>query len=121
MKRSSAHVAGELFDLVCEAAAKGGKFTATSIGLMKPDSDYLDIVAAAGPTAASALQVRVSANETARRTRALRHGDPFGQACIINDYLADPALKRSTTERSRDGTNSGAAFPLFAQGRWSAS
>ena len=68
----------ELFELVCEAAAKGGKFTSTSIMLMKPDDDYLDVVAAAGPTAASALQVRVSASEAQPRgTRALRQGDPF--------------------------------------------
>ena len=41
----------ELFELVCEAAAKGGKFTSTSIMLIEPDSDFLDVVAAAGPAA----------------------------------------------------------------------
>ena len=35
----------ELFALVCEAAAKGGKFTLTSIAMIKPDSEYLDVVA----------------------------------------------------------------------------
>src|SRR4029077_14728651 len=43
---------GELFELVCEAAANGGKFTATTIALANPNSEYLDIVATAGPTAA---------------------------------------------------------------------
>ncbi len=46
----------ELFELVCEAAANGGKFTSTTIALAKPDSDYLDIVAAAGPTAETAQE-----------------------------------------------------------------
>ena len=41
----------ELFELVCEAAANGGKFTSTTIALANPASDFLDIVAAAGPTA----------------------------------------------------------------------
>ena len=42
----------ELFELVCEAAAKGGRFNSTSILLARPDSDYADMVAVAGPTAA---------------------------------------------------------------------
>ena len=38
----------ELFELVCEAAANGGKFTSTSIGLARPGHDFLEIVAAGG-------------------------------------------------------------------------
>jgi diguanylate cyclase (GGDEF)-like protein len=108
----------ELFDLVCEAAAKGGKFTSTSISLMKPDSDFLDVVAAAGPTAASAHEVRVSASETHPEGRGLS-GTAIRsrQACIINDYLADPRGKAFHGRARRDGANSGAAFPLFVQGR----
>ena len=41
----------QLFEMVCEAAAKGGKFTSTSINLVNRDSEFLDIVAVAGPTA----------------------------------------------------------------------
>ena len=33
----------ELFELVCEAAAKGGRFNSTSILLADADSDFLDI------------------------------------------------------------------------------
>ena len=36
---------------MCEAAATGGKFTSTTIALAEADSDHLEIVAAAGPTA----------------------------------------------------------------------
>jgi diguanylate cyclase (GGDEF)-like protein len=108
----------ELFELVCEAAAKGGKFTSTSICLTRPDSDYVDVASAAGPTAASALEVKISASEAHPEGRgvggtALRSR----QACIINDYLADPRGQAFYARARRDGANSGAAFPLFVQGR----
>src|SRR6201999_1619585 len=41
----------ELFELVCEAAANGGRFTSTSIGIVKDGNELLDIVATSGPTA----------------------------------------------------------------------
>ncbi len=108
----------ELFDLVCRATADGGKFTATSIGLMRSDSDYLDIVAAAGPTAASSREARVSANEALPEGRgssgmAIRSGKP----CIINDYLADPRSQAFHARALRDGTRAGAAYPLLVRGR----
>ena len=31
----------ELYELVCEAAAQGGRFTSTSIALVRPGSDFL--------------------------------------------------------------------------------
>ena len=42
----------ELYQLVCEAAATGGRFTSTTIALAKPGSDFMEIVAGAGPTGA---------------------------------------------------------------------
>ena len=108
----------ELFELVCEAAAKGGKFTSTSIMLMKPDDDFLDVVAAAGPTAASALQVRVSASEARPEGHGLSgRAIRSRQACIVNDYLADSSVKTFHDRARSDGANSGGAFPLFVQGR----
>jgi diguanylate cyclase (GGDEF)-like protein len=103
---------------VCEAAAKGGKFTSTAISLIRPDSDYLDVVAAAGPTAASAHEVRASVSEAHPEGRGLS-GTAIRsrQACIINDYLADPRGKAFHSRARSDGSNSGAAFPLFVQGR----
>ena len=108
----------ELFDLVCQATAEGGKFTATSIGLRRPDSDYLEIVAAAGPTAASSREARVSVNEAHPEGRgssgmAIRSGKP----CIINDYLADPCSQAFHARARMDGTRAGAAFPLFVRGQ----
>lgn len=109
---------GELFDLVCKATANGGKFTATSIGLIRSDSDYLDIVAAAGPTAASSREARVSVNEADPAGRgssgiAIRSRKP----CIINDYLADPRGQAFHARALRDGTRAGAAFPLLVRGQ----
>ncbi|QDW36617.1 EAL domain-containing protein [Bradyrhizobium sp. KBS0727] len=109
---------GELFELVCEAAAQGGKFTSTSIALTQPDSDYLDVVAAAGPTVASAREVKLSVNEAHPEGRgvggtAIRSRRPD----IINDYLADPRSQAFHARARNDGANSGAAFPLFVQGR----
>ena len=52
----------ELFELVCEAAAKGGRFNSTSILLARYDSDYTDMVAVAGPTADNMRRVKVSIN-----------------------------------------------------------
>src|SRR5204863_1955812 len=50
----------ELFELVCEAAANGGKFTSTTIGLANPASDFLDVAAVAGPTKETRGTVRLS-------------------------------------------------------------
>ena len=108
----------ELFELVCEAAAKGGKFTLTSIALIKPDSDFLDVVAAAGPTAASAREATISASEAHPEGRGLcGSAIRSQQACIINDYLGDPRAAAFHGRARNDGTNSGASFPLWVHGQ----
>ncbi len=54
------------------------QFNSTSIVLVEPDSDYLDMVAVAGPTANNARRLKVSINEAhSGRTRAVRDGVPF--------------------------------------------
>jgi diguanylate cyclase (GGDEF)-like protein len=106
----------ELFDLVCRAAADGGKFTLTSIALMKPGSDYLDVVAADGPTGLSARLAKISVNEAHPEGRGLcGQAIRSRQACIINDYLADPSAEAFHHRARLDGTNSGASFPLLVQ------
>ena len=59
MRAKSRH---ELFELVCEAAAVGGKFTSTAIVLLRPGEDFLENVASAGPDQARAKEVRLSAD-----------------------------------------------------------
>lgn len=108
----------ELFELVCEAAANGGKFTLTSITLMKPGSDYLDVAAAAGPTGLSARLAKISINEAHPEGRGLCGQAVRSQrACIMNDYLADPGAEAFHHRARLDGTNSGASFPLWVHGQ----
>ena len=79
----------------------------------------LDVVAAAGPTAASALQVRVSASEARPEGHGLSgRAIRSRQACIVNDYLADSARQGiPRPERAAMAPIPARAFPLFAQGR----
>ena len=109
----------ELFDLVCEAAANGGKFTSTSIALTKSDSEYLDVVAAAGPTASSARQV--SDIGPARRIRrgagsAVRRS-VRSRPASSTITSADPRAAAFHGTARNDGANSGAAFPLLVHGQ----
>ena len=108
----------ELFELVCEAAAKGGRFNSTSILLARPDSDYTDMVAVAGPTADNMRRVKVSTNADHPEGRGLC-GNAFRsrRACIANDLRADPRGSAFHQFIHSDGAMSGAAFPLLVSGR----
>ena len=108
----------QLFELVCEAVANGGKFTSTVVSLVNPASDFLDVVAAAGPTAETSRHVKVSINGERPEGRGLS-GTAFrsGQACISNDYLADQRVSAFHAVIRSDGAKAGAAFPLFVRGQ----
>ena len=108
----------ELFELVCEAAANGGKFTSTTIALANPPSDDLQIVAAAGPSAETTRGVRLSVNEAHPEGRGLS-GTAFRsrQPCVSNDYLTDQRVSAFHAIVRDDGARSGAAFPLLVRGR----
>ncbi|WOH67267.1 GAF domain-containing protein [Bradyrhizobium sp. BWA-3-5] len=108
----------ELFELVCEAAAKGGKFTLTSIALTKPDSDLLEVVGAAGPTASSAWLATISTSERRPEGRGLcGQAIRSRQPSIMNDYQVDPRAAAFHDRARLDGTNSGASFPLMTHGQ----
>jgi diguanylate cyclase (GGDEF)-like protein len=108
----------ELFELVCVAASGGGKFTSTTVALASPGSDFLDIVAAAGPTAETTRNVRLSINEAHPEGRGLS-GTAFRtrQPCISNDYLTDQRVSAFHAIVRGDGARSGAAFPLLVRGQ----
>ena len=55
----------ELFELVCEAAANGGKFTSTTIALVEPDSDFWTSWRPPGRPRPGARRSRLSVNESA--------------------------------------------------------
>jgi diguanylate cyclase (GGDEF)-like protein len=108
----------ELFELVCAAASSGAKFTSTSIALARNDSHELDIVAAAGPTADGARQVKLSSDEARPEGQGLC-GRAFRsrRACVANDYLSDPLNQAFYARARAEGAKSGAAFPLIVGGR----
>jgi diguanylate cyclase (GGDEF)-like protein len=108
----------ELFELVCVAVSGGGKFTSTTIALANPDSDLLGIVAAAGPTAETTRNVRLSNSADRPEGRGLA-GTAFRtrQPCISNDYLTDQRVSAFHAIVRVDGARSGAAFPLLIRGQ----
>ena len=109
----------ELFDLVCAAAATGGKFTSTTIALAKPDSDYLDFVAAG--RAGRGQRARgedVDQRGPPRRARRLRHGVPLADRPASSTIISPIARCQAFHAQAiKDGTQSGASFPLFARGQ----
>ena len=108
----------ELFELVCEAAVNGGKFTATLIGLVQEGSDFLRIAASAGPTAETNKRAKLAITADQPEGRGLT-GRAFvtGRPSITNDYLAE--IEESVLRETvlREGTRAGAALPLFSRGR----
>ncbi len=108
----------ELFGLVCEAVAHGGKFTSTTVGLVNSDSDLLNIVAVAGLTSETTRTVTLSTNAERPEGRGLT-GTAFRsrQPCVSNDYMADPRGSAFHARVRSDGAKSGAAFPLLVRGQ----
>jgi diguanylate cyclase (GGDEF)-like protein len=108
----------ELFELVCVGAASGGKFTSTTIALANPGSDFLTIVAAAGPSAETTRHVRLSISDAYPEGRGLS-GTAFRtqQPCLSNDYPTDPRVTAFHAIVQGDGARSGAAFPLIIRGQ----
>src|SRR5204863_2382785 len=108
----------ELFELVCEAALLGGDFTSTAIALEKPDAEFLENVAAAGPDRERSMNVQLSADAARPEGRgitgiAMRTRRP----CITNDYLRDFSSGHFSKVIRDSGTRSGAALPLMKNGR----
>ncbi|HMM90233.1 bifunctional diguanylate cyclase/phosphodiesterase [Bradyrhizobium sp.] len=106
----------ELFDLVCEAAAHGGRFTSTTVALKDSASDLLRIVAASGPAGEATRHVRLSADEARPEGRGLS-GTAFRtrRPCITNDYVADQRVAAFQGVAGSYGAQSGAAFPLLVR------
>ncbi|MCP3403245.1 GAF domain-containing protein [Bradyrhizobium sp. CCGB20] len=104
----------ELFDLVCLAASNGAKFTSTTIALARAGSDQLEIVSAAGPSAETTRNVRLSIDPERPEGRGMS-GTAFRtrQPCISNDYRNDDRVSAFQAIVQGDGARSGAAFPLI--------
>jgi GAF domain-containing protein len=109
----------ELFELVCEAAVVGGNFTSTTIALAKPDSEFLETVASAGPDRETALAVRLSIDASRPEGQGIS-GTAFRtrRPCISNDYLTDFGSNRYFVNAIQaSGMRSGAGLPLLRDGK----
>ncbi len=108
----------KLFELVCDAAVLGGRFTATTIALAETGSDFLRTVAATGPSAAFSRTVKVAITAAHPEGRGLT-GTAFRtrQPCFSNDYLADQQRSAFHGIVAVTGARSGAALPLLSRGQ----
>jgi diguanylate cyclase (GGDEF)-like protein len=109
----------ELYQMACEAAASGARFTSTSIMLAAPHDDYFSIAATAGPNAPIVRRNRYATSDKHAEGRGLT-GTAFrtGEPCIQNDM---PKSNSAQIWKRKDdrmiAPRSGAALPLFSQGR----
>ncbi len=109
----------ELYAMVCEAAARGAKFTSTSILFASSGDKFFKLAAAAGPNALVVRNNRYSTSDRMAEGRGLI-GTAFrtGQPCIQNDIPnSHPARVWKQTGGRIVAPRSGAALPLFSRGR----
>jgi diguanylate cyclase (GGDEF)-like protein len=106
----------ELYQLVCDAAVNGAKFTSTAIAMVEPENEFFRIAGAAGPDAQKLRDVPIAVSAARPEGRGLT-GTTFRtkSPCIINDYENDP--RTSPWRVSHRGTRSGAGFPLLSHGQ----
>jgi len=104
----------ELFDLVCEAAVKGAKFSSTTIVLAEPNSEFLRVATAKGPNADEMMNLELAITDSLPQGRGLT-GSAFRtlQPCISNDFLADERTGPWHDNARRSGLQSSAALPLL--------
>ncbi|MDB5576547.1 MAG: diguanylate cyclase, partial [Bradyrhizobium sp.] len=104
----------ELFDLVCEAAVQGAKFSSTTIALAEPGSEFLRIVASNGPHADEMKNLQFTITDTQPQGRGLS-GSAFRmrRPYISNDFLADERTSLWHDLARRRGVASSASLPLL--------
>jgi diguanylate cyclase (GGDEF)-like protein len=108
----------ELFELVCQAAVHGAKFSATTIALAEPNSEFLRVVAAKGPHADEVRNQVFAITEALPEGRGLT-GTAFRtqQPCVSNDFLAEERTRPWHDFGRRSGIGSSAVLPLLNGGR----
>ena len=108
----------ELFDLVCEAAAQGGKFTSTAISMVRPGREFLDIVAAAGPTADTTRNLKISILESLPEGRGISglHSDRKRPASATT-ICPIRAARSSTIQSATTAPSRSRHFPCSAAAR----
>lgn len=107
----------ELFQMVCDAAVNGAKFTSTTIFLSRPDSDFFHRAATAGPLTDKIRTRRYAKTAEYPEGRGLT-GTAFrtGQPCIKNDFEAHEKAIQWVYDNSENRTaKAGACLPLFGK------
>lgn len=107
-----------LFELVCTAAASGGKFTSTTIGLAEPESEFFRIVASAGPNSAAIRRRRYATVSTLPEGRGLT-GTAFrtGLPCLSSKFTDEERRRYWDNGGREGGTRSGLGLPLISAGK----
>jgi diguanylate cyclase (GGDEF)-like protein len=108
----------EMFDLVCEAAVLGGRFTSTTIALAQSDDHFMKIVSTRGQNADRVRSTAFSTSADHPQGTGLT-GTSFrtGRPCIKNEFLRDAGTAHWHKLAERGGTRSGASFPLLREGK----
>jgi diguanylate cyclase (GGDEF)-like protein len=104
----------QLFEMVCEAAVLGAKFSSTSIALAEPPSQFLRVVASKGPRADEPKGPVFAITESLPEGRGLT-GSAFRtrMPCISNDYLLDERTRPWHGYAQHGGLRSAAVLPLL--------
>jgi diguanylate cyclase (GGDEF)-like protein/PAS domain S-box-containing protein len=109
--------AADLYQRVCEAAVKDGKFQAVAVAIPESGNAFIRIAAVAGREAQRiGGGVPISVEEGPLQGRGLV-GTAFRsqRSCISNDYLNDPRTRPWHEEARLGGICSGAAVPLLME------
>ena len=106
----------ELYQMVCEAAVKGAKFTTTTILLAEPGSDFFQMVATAGPNIDIIKARRYSPRADLPEGRGLT-GKAYraGKPSVSNDTRAHEKQVQWPYSPEQRSSKAGAALPLFSQ------
>ena len=106
----------ELYQMVCEAAVKGAKFTSTTILLAEPGKDYFTLAAAAGPNVSIIQSRKYSPRADFAEGRGLT-GTAYrtGKPSVSNDTRASEKANQWPYPAEQRSSKAGAALPLFSQ------
>jgi len=104
-----------LYDMVCEAAVMGGKFTSVTIALHEPGNTFLRIVACAGPNRHRVINTQFSTDPEHPAGKGMT-GTAYrtGRVCIQNDFQTN---ENSLYWRQQPtDTSSGCGLPFLKNG-----
>jgi diguanylate cyclase (GGDEF)-like protein len=106
----------ELFQMVCEAAVNGAKFTSTSIFMSQPDDDFFRFAAAAGVNAERMKRLRYAKTPDRPEGRGLT-GTAYRtrKPCVQNDFPSYLQSIEWSDTGKRPIPGSGASLPLFSR------